>query len=69
MAGAQDGDQWSAGDTTHTVNSTSDPAVPAGGHYHNQHGPDGHATAVYNPDGTMADVAANSQWQDVPRQD
>jgi hypothetical protein len=70
MAGYQDGARWTdSSGTSHTVNSTNDPAVPAGGYYYNQHGPDGHATAVYNPDGTLADVAANRDWVDSPRQD
>lgn len=70
MTGSQDGARWvDSSGTSHTVNSTSDPAVPAGGYYYNQHGSDGHATAVYNPDGTLADVAANRDWVDVPRQD
>ncbi len=70
MSGSRDGDQWTTPDgTTHTVNSTSDPRVGEGGYYYNQHGPDGHATAVYNADGTLADVPANSDWTDVPRQD
>ena len=45
-----------------------------GGYYYNQHGPTGdgsigHATAVYNADGTLADIPQNRGWQDVPRQD
>ncbi|OYX53465.1 hypothetical protein B7Y92_02885 [Candidatus Saccharibacteria bacterium 32-50-13] len=70
MSGYRDGDQWTDADgTAHTVNSTNDPNVPAGGYYYNQHGPGGHATAVYNPDGTLADVPANRDWRDSPRQD
>ncbi|QHU93909.1 hypothetical protein GWK78_02625 [Candidatus Saccharibacteria bacterium oral taxon 488] len=69
MGGYQDGDRWVDPDgTSHTVNSTNDPNVP-GGYYYNQHGPDGHATAVYNSDGTFANVAANRDWVEVPRQD
>ncbi|MDO4773707.1 MAG: hypothetical protein Q4A37_01110, partial [Candidatus Saccharibacteria bacterium] len=70
MGGYQDGDRWFDNDgTSHTVNSTSDPAVPEGGYYHSIGNSSGHATAVYNPDGTLADVSANAGWQDSPRQD
>lgn len=74
MGGYQDGERWIDSDgTSHTVNSTSDPNVP-GGYYYNQHGPTGdgsiwHATAIYNADGTFADIPQNRDWQDVPRQD
>lgn len=64
MPGYQDGEQWTADDgTTHTVNSTNDPNAP-GGYYHTQVDNDGNkATAVYNSDGTMADVKANRDWE------
>ena len=66
---SRDGEQWTDSDgTRHTVNSTDDPNA-AGGYYHNQKGPDGKATAVYNADGTLADVPANREWTEVPRQD
>lgn len=60
----RDGEQWRDPDgTRHTVNSTEDPKVP-GGYYHSQLGPNGEkATAVFNPDGTMADVKANKDWK------
>ena len=67
---SRDGDQWkdSAG-TTHTVNSADDPKA-AGGYYYTQVDSDGNkATAVYNSDGTFANVSTNSDWKDVPRQD
>ena len=57
------------GDVPHSQLHERPRGVPAGGYYYNQHGSDGHATAVYNPDGTLADVAANRDWVDVPRQD
>lgn len=63
MPGEKDGDRWVDSDgTTHTVNSTSDPAVP-GGFYHTQVSPSGDkATAVYNSDYSFADVPANKSW-------
>lgn len=37
MTGSQDGARWfDSSGTSHTVNSTSDPAVPAGGYYYTQ---------------------------------
>ena len=74
MSGYQDGERWIDPDgTSQTVNSNSDPNVP-GGYYYNQHEPTGdgsigHATVVYNADGTLADIPQNCGWQDVPRQD
>ncbi len=63
--GSKDGQQWSSGDgTIHTVNSTVDPNVASGGYYHTQVDARGNkATAVYNPDGSLADVKANRDWQ------
>lgn len=64
--GDRDGSQWQDSDgTIHTVNSTSDPKAQ-GGYYHTQYNPatGDKATAVYNSDGTFADVKANSQWED-----
>lgn len=57
---SKDGIKWTERDgTTHTVNSTQDPRVP-GGYYHTQVDSAGNkATAVYNSDGTLADVPAN----------
>jgi hypothetical protein len=61
---SKDGEQWTASDgTKHTVNSTQDPKAP-GGYYHTQTSPDGtKATAVYNADGSLADVKANKDWK------
>jgi predicted enzyme related to lactoylglutathione lyase len=61
---SRDGAQWTDSDgTRHTVNSTDDPQAP-GGFYHSQSSPNGDkATAVYNNDYTMADVAANKDWK------
>lgn len=68
--GNKDGEQWTDSDgTVHTVNPTDNPKVPEGGYYHTQKNKDGKASAVYNPDGTLADVRANRDWKDVPRQD
>lgn len=75
MAGYRDGEQWADPDgTIHTVNSTNDPRAP-GGYYHTQKdpgvdGPDGKATAVFNPDGSFADVPNNNNpnnWKPSPR--
>lgn len=62
---SKDGEQWTGPDgTIHTVDSTQDPGVSLGGFYHTQYDPNtgDKATAVYNPDGTFADVPANNQW-------
>ncbi len=67
---SDDGQQWNGSDgTRHTVNSTDDPKVP-GGYYHSQQDGDGNkATAVFNSDGSMANVSANRDWTPVSRQD
>ena len=65
---SSDGEQWVGPDgTIHTVNSTEDPRVP-GGYYHTQYDPEtgAKATAVYNADGTFADVPANKAWVEKP---
>jgi len=63
-AGFSVGDRWTADDgTSHTVNPTSDPQVP-GGYYHSQTNSDGEkSTAVYNSDGSLADIKQNRDWQ------
>ena len=65
MAGDNDrgGVQFTADDgTTHTINSTDDKNVP-NGYYHTQVDSSGNkVTAVYNSDGTLADVNANKSW-------
>lgn len=69
MSGYRDGERWTNSDgSTVTVNSTNDPGAP-GGYYVSQSDGGDHSTAVYNGDGTLADVPANSGWVDVPRQD
>lgn len=61
---SRDGEQWTTSDgTKHTVNSTEDPRAP-GGYYYSQTDSNGNkATAVYNSNGTLADVPANKDWE------
>jgi hypothetical protein len=64
------GARFSTGGRSHvTVNSTDNPRVP-GGHYVSVGDDDAndHSTAVYNPDGTLADVKANKGWKTRRRQ-
>ncbi len=60
----KDSKQWTVSDgITHTVNSTQDPKIPDG-YYHTQVDSKGNkATAVYNPDGTLANVKASKDWK------
>ena len=62
--GKEDGERWTGPDgTVHTVNSTDDPGAP-GGVYHTQVDKDGNkSTAVYDPDGKLADVKSNKSWK------
>jgi hypothetical protein len=58
----------------HTVNPAEDKHVPKGSYYHNQYDPnlpkgENKQTTVYNPDDTLADVKANKNLIDSPRQD
>lgn len=57
--------RWTNDDgTSHTVNPTNDPRVP-NGYYHTQVDRDGKkATAVYNADGSLADIKQNKDWKD-----
>jgi hypothetical protein len=59
--------QWEQDGVKYTVNETSDPAAP-GGYYLSQEDTEtgDHATAVYNPDDTLADVRANESWAPAP---
>jgi hypothetical protein len=55
--------RWTNDDgIAHTVNPTNDPRVP-GGYYHTQSDKDGKATAVYNADGTLADIPQNKGYK------
>ena len=66
---SHDGEQFNAGgDLGITVNSTDNPAVPSGGYYVSIGDGQSHSTAVYNPDGSLADVKANNDWGDVSTQ-
>jgi hypothetical protein len=66
--GSGRGARFSTGGNSHvTINPTEDPKAP-GGHYVSIGDDQDHSTAVYNPDGTLADVKANRDWRDVPRQ-
>ncbi|WP_163512161.1 hypothetical protein [Fodinicola acaciae] len=56
------GEQWESGGTTYTAKSTDDPKAP-GGYFLSQQDERGKETAVYNADGTLADVDANKNWQ------
>lgn len=61
-----EGDRWTEGDMTYTVNPTDDPAAGEGGFYLSQQDTEGNkASAVYNEDYTFADTKANNQWDDV----
>jgi hypothetical protein len=51
-----------------TVNSTDDARVPGGYYVSIGNGQD-HSTSVHNSNGTLADVKANDDWVDSPRQD
>jgi hypothetical protein len=67
-AAEREGARFPTGDTSHiTINATSDPKAPDG--YYVSVGDDtDHSTAVYNGDGTLADVKANRDWETRPRQ-
>lgn len=66
------GAQIPAGDDMEvTVNPTRDPRVPDGYYISVGEGakPDRvHSTAVFNSDGTLADIPQNKGWRDTPRQ-
>jgi hypothetical protein len=66
----QDGAQWQEGDIRYTVNSSSELKHDVGAYYLNMTNvkTGEKATAVYNSDGTLADVRANQSWRPVPRQ-
>ncbi len=67
------GDRFETGGGGHvTVNPTDDPRVGANGYYvsvgEGEKPNETHSTAVFNADGTMADVQANRGWITRPRQ-
>ena len=63
------GAHFPTGDSEHvTVNPTENPKVPDG-HYVSIGDDKDHSTAVYDEDGSLADVKANKDWVTRPRQD
>ena len=63
MPGYEDGEQWTQGGDTFTVNSTNDPKAGDGGYYVSQSDGKDHATAVFTSDGYLADTKANKDWE------
>ncbi len=66
----RDGLQWQEGDIRYTVNSSSELAHDPGSYYLNMLNvkTGAKATAVYNSDGTLANVDANRDWVEVGTQ-
>ena len=66
----QDGDRWVEGDIRYTCNSSSQLSNDPGSYYLSMDNlkTGAHATAVYNSDGTLAEIKQNAQWVRVPTQ-
>jgi len=66
----RDGAQWEEAGIRYTVNSSKELAHDLGAYYLNMVNlkTGAKATAVYNSDGTLAQVKANKDWVEVPTQ-